>query len=66
MSITFNLWFIDGGFPSGDSQRASLQDVDWVLHVKDQVLDAAQADARVAEFREKGLLRFDTVPLVKE
>jgi hypothetical protein len=62
MSINFNLWFSPGGLlPVSQSVRAYEQDVDWVLHVRDQALSPAQVDAEVRSLRSSGQAFIDTV-----
>jgi hypothetical protein len=62
MSINFNIWFSPGGTLAGtNARRTYQQDVDWVFHAKDQVLQPASVEAMVAEFRKLGQSRADTV-----
>lgn len=62
MSINFNQWLIDLNGQPGTTARAYDQKVDYVLHVKDQVLNPAQVAARVNAFRTAGTTFRDTVP----
>ncbi|WP_433573090.1 cellulose binding domain-containing protein [Streptomyces sp. CA-251247] len=62
MSINFNQWLIDLAGQTSTTPRAYDQKVDYVLHVKDQVLTPAQVSARVAAFRSAGTAFEDTVP----
>ncbi|MET9700239.1 cellulose binding domain-containing protein [Streptomyces sp. NPDC006529] len=62
MSINFNQWLIDLNGQPGTTARAYDQQVDYVLHVKDQVLTPAQVAARVAAYRAAGRAFEDTVP----
>lgn len=62
MSINFNQWLIDLNGQPGTTARAYDQKVDYVLHVKDQVLTPAQVAARVGAFRTAGTTFQDTVP----
>ncbi len=63
MSINFNLWFSPGGLlPKTDQPRHYEQDVDWVLHARNQVLSPAQVDAEVARLRAARITALDTVP----
>ncbi|MEU0337047.1 cellulose binding domain-containing protein [Streptomyces sp. NPDC006193] len=62
MSINFNQWLIDLGGQTSTTPRAYEQQVDYVLHVKDQVLTPAQVDAKVAAYRSAGTAFEDTVP----
>lgn len=63
MAISFNLWFSPGGLqPASREPRVWVQDVDWVLHVADDVLDPAQVDGLVSELRKEGRAAVDTVP----
>ncbi len=63
MSINFNLWFSPNGpLPQGGAPRVYEQEVDWVLHAKDQVLSPAEVDAQVSRWRASGVKRLDTVP----
>ena len=64
MSINFNLWFSPGGLlPKTDQPRHYEQDVDWVLHTRNQVLSPAQVDAEVARLLAAGVATVDTVPV---
>ena len=54
MSINFNQWLIDLAGQTSTTPRAYDQKVDYVLHVKDQVLTPAQVNARVAAYRSAG------------
>jgi cellulose binding protein with CBM3 domain len=62
MSINFNQWLIDLAGQTGTTARAYDQQVDYVLHVKDQVLTPAQVAAKVASYRAAGTTFEDTVP----
>ncbi|WP_433544226.1 cellulose binding domain-containing protein (plasmid) [Streptomyces sp. CA-294286] len=62
MSINFNQWLIDLAGQTGTTPRAYDQKVDYVLHVKDQVLTPAQVAAKVAAYRTAGTTFEDTVP----
>ena len=63
MSINFNLWFSPGGLLAKTSQtRRYEQDVDWVLHARNQVLSPDQVDAEVARLRAARITAVDTVP----
>ncbi|MBT2468265.1 hydrolase [Streptomyces sp. ISL-66] len=62
MSINFNQWLIDLNGQPGSTPRAYDQKVDYVLHVKDQVLTPAQVAARVGAYRTAGTAFVDTVP----
>ncbi|MFI1722431.1 cellulose binding domain-containing protein [Streptomyces sp. NPDC020489] len=62
MSINFNQWLIDFGGLSSSTPRAYDQQVDYVLHVKDQVLTPAQVAAKVAAYRSAGTTFQDNVP----
>jgi len=65
MSINFNLWFSPGGIlPVSTNPRVYEQDVDWVLHAKDQLLSPTQVDAQVQTLRKKGQTHIDRVPTV--
>ena len=62
MSINFNLWFSPGGLlPGVSSLRVYQQDIDWVLHVKNQVLSPAEIDTVVGQMRTSGVSAMDTV-----
>ena len=62
MSINFNLWFSPGGqLPAMSRLRAYQQDIDWVLHVKNQVLSAAEIDTMVGQFRTSKVPSIDSV-----
>ncbi|WP_299531421.1 cellulose binding domain-containing protein [uncultured Streptomyces sp.] len=62
MSINFNQWLIDLAGQTSTAPRAYDQKVDWVLHVKDQVLTPAQVTAEIAAYRAAGTVFEDTVP----
>lgn len=62
MSINFNQWLIDLKGQPGSAARAYDQKVDYVLHVKDQVLTPAQVAAKVAAYRTAGTAFEDGVP----
>ncbi|NUK77774.1 family 16 glycosylhydrolase [Streptomyces lunaelactis] len=62
MSINFNQWLIDLAGQSSTAPRAYDQKVDYVLHVKDQVLTPAQVADRIAAYRAAGTTFEDTVP----
>ncbi len=63
MSINFNLWFSPGGLlPVSKTTRVYEQDVDWVLHAKDQLLSPTQVDAQVQIFRANRHAHIDQVP----
>ena len=62
MSINFNLWFSPGGIlPVSKQSRVYEQDVDWVLHAKDQLLTPLQVDAQVQALRAGGLSAMDKI-----
>ncbi|WP_369215624.1 cellulose binding domain-containing protein [Streptomyces flavofungini] len=62
MSINFNQWLIDLAGQTSTTPRSYDQQVDYVLHVKDQVLTPAQVAAKVAGYRSAGTSFEDTVP----
>ncbi|KKZ70411.1 cellulose binding domain-containing protein [Streptomyces showdoensis] len=62
MSINFNQWLIDLNGQTSTAARAYDQRVDYVLHVKDQVLTPAQVAAKVAALRGAGTSFVDEVP----
>ncbi|MGP4006580.1 cellulose binding domain-containing protein [Streptomyces sp. 4N124] len=62
MSINFNQWLIDLAGQTSTTARAYDQQVDYVLHVKDQVLTPAQVAARLTAYRSAGTTFEDTVP----
>lgn len=62
MSINFNQWLIDLAGQTSTTSRAYDQQVDYVLHVKDQVLSPAQVQAKVDGYRSAGTAFKDTVP----
>ncbi|MEV4946837.1 cellulose binding domain-containing protein [Streptomyces sp. NPDC053755] len=64
MSINFNQWLIDLAGQTSTTPRAYDQKVDYVLHVKDQVLTPAQVAAKVAAYRSAGTTFEDSVPAV--
>ncbi|MGW2201424.1 cellulose binding domain-containing protein [Streptomyces sp. NPDC001774] len=64
MSINFNQWLIDLQGQTSTTPRSYDQKVDYVLHVKDQVLSPAQVAAKVAAYRTAGTAFEDSVPAV--
>ncbi|MEU2401165.1 cellulose binding domain-containing protein [Streptomyces pseudogriseolus] len=62
MSINFNQWLIDLAGQPSTTPRAYHQQVDYVLHVKDQVLTPAQVAARIDGYRAAGTSFVDEVP----
>jgi hypothetical protein len=62
MSINFNQWLIDLDGQTSTTPRAYDQQVDYVLHVKDQVLTPAQVSARIDAYRDAGTSFVDEVP----
>ncbi|GFM95568.1 hypothetical protein Sfulv_03790 [Streptomyces fulvorobeus] len=62
MGIYFNQWLIDLAGQTSTTPRAYDQQVDYVLHVKDQVLSPAQVSAKLAAYRTAGTTFQDTVP----
>lgn len=62
MSINFNQWLIDLNGLTSTTPRAYDQQVDYVLHVKDQVLTPAQVATRLAALRAAGTTFVDQVP----
>ncbi|MYX00073.1 cellulose binding domain-containing protein [Streptomyces sp. PgraA7] len=62
MSINFNQWLIDLEGQPSTTPRAYDQQVDYVLHVKDQVLTPSQVNAMVGAYRSAGTSFEDTVP----
>ncbi|MER5493162.1 cellulose binding domain-containing protein [Streptomyces sp. NPDC002490] len=61
MLISFNQWFTDLTGQTGTEPRSYEQQVDYVLHVKDQVLTPAQVATRVGAYRAAGTAFTDTV-----
>jgi len=62
MSINFSVWFSPGGLlPGTTSLRMYEQDVDWVLHARDQILSPAQVQSRVEQFRRDGIGYRDSI-----
>lgn len=62
MSINFNQWLIDLAGQTSTTARAYDQQVDYVMHVKDQVLTPAQVTAKLNAYRSAGTRFEDTVP----
>jgi len=62
MSINFNQWLIDLAGQTSTTARAYDEQVDYVLHVKDQVLTPAQVAAKVTAYRGAGTAFVDEVP----
>lgn len=62
MAMQFNLWFSPGGLlPPSAEPRVWVQDVDWVLHVPEQVLDPAAVRDQVARLRAAGVAQVDRI-----
>ncbi|RSN16906.1 hydrolase [Streptomyces sp. WAC 01325] len=62
MSINFNQWLIDLAGQTNTTARSYDQQVDYVLHVKDQVLTPAQVASKVSAYRTAGTKFEDKVP----
>ncbi|MBP8539332.1 cellulose binding domain-containing protein [Streptomyces sp. MK37H] len=62
MSINFNQWLIDLAGQTSTTARAYDQQVDYVMHVKDQVLTPTQVTAKLSAYRSTGTTFEDTVP----
>jgi hypothetical protein len=63
MAISFNLWFAIGGpLPAGGEPRVYDEDVDWVFHARDAVLEPADVDAEVRRLQAAHTARTDSVP----
>ncbi|MGX2993322.1 cellulose binding domain-containing protein [Streptomyces sp. JNUCC 64] len=60
MLLSFNQWFT-GLTATGTAPRSYEQQVDYVLHVKDEVLTPAQVAARVGAYRAAGTTFTDNV-----
>ncbi|GAA2598917.1 glycosyl hydrolase [Dactylosporangium fulvum] len=60
MTINWNLWFIDTAAHTG-GLSTYIQQVDWVLHAKNQVLTPAQVTSQAAAYRSAGSSFVDTV-----
>jgi hypothetical protein len=60
MTINWNLWFIDTAAHSG-GLSTYIEQVDWVLFAKNQVLSPAQATSQAAAYRGAGNTFTDTV-----
>lgn len=62
MSINFNLWFTQEGLIDSDERRVYQQDVDWVFHSANQIMDTDQVIQAVASLRADRIAYRDTVP----
>ncbi len=63
MALNFNHWFSPGGLlPVSQKHRVYEQDVDWVLHIQDQLLSPSTMDELVADLRDRHSAFVDTVP----
>lgn len=62
MGIYVNQWLIDLTGQTSTDPRAYDQQVDYVLHVKDQVLTPDEVQAKVDGYRAAGTAFEDTVP----
>jgi len=66
MAISFSLWFSPAGpLSKGGASRVYEEDVDWVIHVRNEVLSAEQVAAQVQALRTEGVMRMDNVPVGK-
>ncbi|MFC3032260.1 glycoside hydrolase family 16 protein [Pseudoalteromonas fenneropenaei] len=65
MSINFNLWFIGEQIIQQPSMRQYYQDVDWVYHSQNQVLDTQAVLKEVSALRANNTAFVDTVPAGK-
>lgn len=62
MSINFNLWFIDTGLIESDEMRRYEEDIDWVFHQKDVLLNRQEVEAEVARMRQDDIHYENSVP----
>ncbi|WP_238014502.1 glycosyl hydrolase [Dactylosporangium sp. AC04546] len=60
MTINWNLWFIDTAAHTG-GLSTYIEQVDWVLHAKNQVLTPSQVTTQAAAYRSSGSSFVDTV-----
>jgi len=60
MTINWNLWFIDTAAHTG-GLSTYIQQVDWLLFAKNQVLSPAQVTAKASSYRTAGSAFSDTV-----
>jgi hypothetical protein len=60
MTINWNLWFIDTAAHTG-GLSTYIEQVDWVLFAKNQVLSPAQATSQASGYRSAGSTFVDTV-----
>lgn len=56
MSINFNHWFIGAGLKKSTSERVYVEDIDWVYHAKDTVIEPLKVVARISEFRAYNII----------
>jgi len=62
MAISFNHWFSPTGLLApGTAPRVYVEEVDWVMHVTDQLLTPARVQAKVDEWRQQGTTHLDTM-----
>ncbi len=62
MSIGFDLWFIDNGRLRAEDLHTYVEDVDWVFHAADVVMDTTDVLGQVAGLRSRGVSFVDSVP----
>lgn len=71
MSINFNLWYIANGLvTSSTNPRSYVEDIDWVFHAKDSVVDPQNLPDLIDNFRSQSILskklngqiRYGTIP----
>jgi hypothetical protein len=62
MSINFNLWFIDNKNPLPAEDRTYIEEIDWVFHAKDVVMEPQDVALQVESLRTAHVVFKDNVP----
>ena len=61
MSINFNLWFIGDGFTTSKNKRTYIENIDWVYHAKDTVINPSLIPDIINAFRAKSISRKNNI-----
>ena len=62
LSINLNLWFIRDAFVKSSAVRHYHEDIDWVFHEANKILEPEGVAAKVMSLRRKSIRFQDTVP----
>lgn len=61
MSINFNLWFTQEGIIDSKEKRIYQQEIDWVYHVPNRLVNQNQVDKEINKLRQKKVKFYDSV-----